>query len=836
MSRKNNKKGKASPKSSVVYQELPSLESETPEEMLKRLGGVAAHATSESTRIPIAPPLTPHGGGVPDPTGSGAHSVTTPPAHHESGHLGATPDWHEQAHQDEQAAKTAESGGHYHQAAKDWDAAGAIYNNHDVYNSAAKDYQNSATDYTKAGDKASEAQEYNNAAAAFEAAGHHDQSGVAYEQAGQAYLDSGHHNEALTAFNNALTNFNNIAQPTADQLVDIALAYTGQGRAYQSLGHPNDAIAAFNSAVTDFHNASNEVDNPSTQLLMGLAQAHYGLGLAMQNVGESGCERQFGLAVENYQSAFEGDNAPTVQQWQDRAEACSQLAQSLASNGHESEAHRAEKDAGICFDHAALDFRAAHDYSNAAQMFVKGGQAYSEAGLSTFAAKSYQEGGVEFSKVGNHNEAAQAYDNAGYLYGTLGQHSDAAHAYDDAGKAFSKAGDQNGAQAAFDMMNGQNDLSNNHPNAAAGEFDSAAQILSRAGHHNQAAEAYGQAGQAFSQAGHYNEAAQAYGNEAGAYSAVVQGGDIKDQAWANIGQAYTSQGEAYLRAGHHNEALTAFNNAMSNFNNVLQPTNQESAEMGLAYSGQGQAYQSLGHHNEAVTAFNNAIQQFYSVSGAEQSSSQLLIGLAQAHYGLGLAMQSLGDPLSKVGEQFAHSVNDYLRAFKIDADPTAQQWQDRAEAYASLGQSFEKLPDYSSETLRAFRDAGECYGHVGSDFNTNHVYKDAAQAYENAATYYGKANELDSATKAWKDAGSNFIEAAKEQDLSNSQNGQKDLQDAYNAFKSAAGLETGSAASSTWAEAKSQLTDAANYFAGTTPPDTEREKLAKQLASQCPST
>jgi tetratricopeptide (TPR) repeat protein len=471
MARKRGTKGKQSAKGSVVYEELGYLESQTPEEMLKQLGGVASHASSEATKIPIAPPLTPHSSGVPDPTGTSGHTAPPPTGHHQAGH---TPDWHEQAHQDEQAAKTAESAGHYHQAAKDWDSAGTLYDNHNVYETAANDFQQSASDYGKVGDKAGQAQEYNSAGHALSQSGDHNGAGAAFEQAGLAYSASGHyneaakaygnavtsydnavsgsdtsaeawenigqaynaqgdalqnaghHNQALTAFNNALTNFNNIAQPTGEQLVDKALAYTGQGEAYQSLGQPQEAITAFNTAVKDFHTASNEEITPSSGLLMGLAQAHLGIGTAMHSMGDdsSKAQQQFLWAVDGFTKAFESDKSPTAQQWQDRGDAYAALAHSFmldsdGTNGQQSvnDAQKAFRDAAVAYDHAADNFRDAGADDLAAQLFNKGGQGYSQIGDNSHAASCYNAAGQEFSKASQPNEAGLAFENAGQLLG-----------------------------------------------------------------------------------------------------------------------------------------------------------------------------------------------------------------------------------------------------------------------------------------------------------------------------------------------------------------------------------------------------------------------------------
>jgi tetratricopeptide (TPR) repeat protein len=192
-----------------------------------------------------------------------------------------------------------------------------------------------------------------------------------------------------------------------------------------------------------------------------------------------------------------------------------------------------------------------------------------------------------------------------------------------------------------------------------------------------------------------------------------------------------------------------------------------------------------------------------------------------------------GDAASKVERQFGLSVENFQKAFDTDKTPTAQQWQDRADAYASLEKY---LPAGSSDFNRAVKDALECYHHAAQDDLAVGNYKDAGAAYLGASHVYQTANDNKEASKLAKEAGGYFIDAATKQDLSNSNDGQNDLKNAYNAFELAASLETGSVASATWAAAKSALTEASGFFGGTTPPDTEREKLAEKLASQCPPT
>jgi hypothetical protein len=356
--RKDKKPGKQNPSTKALYQELPSLEAETPEEMLKKLGG-AAHGSSE---------LKPASHTV---SGVDQHlsnpSLAPQPQH---GHLGSTPtDYVTRAECEDKIAAHEMADQHfreariyYQYASEDWSQAAAQDHGNKQYltnstadtnntgeadislahqlvqqagrgsgfippdmnkiHEARDDARRALHEFKEAGSEFSSLEEYNRAGESFENASHasefrgnwraggmiSDQSPELMETAGQYFEQAGNHVHAAQDFQQAASlfqgwgNYNHAAQ-----------AYEKAGQSYDASGHYNEAKAAYEQAGASYNAAA---ENYNSNREFGAAAQDY--ANAAQIFAQQNNWRQAGAAENNAAANYSaaGNTAEAIDQYQ----------------------------------------------------------------------------------------------------------------------------------------------------------------------------------------------------------------------------------------------------------------------------------------------------------------------------------------------------------------------------------------------------------------------------------------------------------------------------------------------------------------------------------------
>lgn len=385
----NGKKGSRTTTRRVVYKELASLQSESPEELMKKMGGVSVqsgHLHTQQMNPMTASSLPVMGAGE---AGHGIAQIE----HSHSG-LGSSEsggqDWDAEARQDEQIAEILDSQGHSGHALKYWLDAAKDFHFVDENEQAAQAYQNAATD---AGTINSAWQ-------------------TAFQSMSQAesYLASNNYNDAAKAFKEAAQQFSSAPAVGSYTGVEFAAhAYDMAGAYYDLGGHDTKAAAAWMDAAHLYTNG-----DP--------------YWAAHPEEAQSGAHQAYMRAAELYSSA--------AQESTDHNQAASDYlnaAVAFANAGHPNQSNDAYIEAGNQYNIVAQQDegqyeKAALAYSNAANAFL-------QAGDNKGAATAYENAGSNYTDANDLSKAASAFNNAGLQYADAGEKSKASGAFQNAAQA-----------------------------------------------------------------------------------------------------------------------------------------------------------------------------------------------------------------------------------------------------------------------------------------------------------------------------------------------------------------------------------------------------------------
>lgn len=673
MARKIKKELKATTQR-TLFGELEAVRSLSPEEMMRKMGGVAGQIVHEQRN-----PLTQN------PAINTAHSLGIDSSGSSAGtHLGGS-----------------FSGGPTIQQADYELGRGNQMIQEGHWSRAIHDFQEAAADFTilEAGGQISQNSMLDN-------------TGKAFFGEAQAYQDDMHLHEALTAAKSACMQFEELA------------ALTQTGPEFISASHQAASVYEFRAEISgQLHSGDTAELYQHAGSWYAEAQMYEKSGAAYSQAAslyDGGSQEQahcLRLAGDNYLAAQDLGNAMTnFNEANAVYSSMGEVAQQGECNYGIGQIYMQQNhfhQAADAYHTAAQEFRSTQNTEEAKVAYEMAGKAYLSYGQSLASQAQNNEGPGFQQAVKEFQNAAHCLETSGgtsgetndliaqayvaqanalmgiYNFSDLDVHNayrSAARYYGLAANAFNSEGHFNQAGEAdlirqHDLLKAA-DYAINHQQAKA-DREVAAKAAEDAVHNFKDAGAADSAiAAADAGSGHYNSAAKAYENAAEAYA---KAGDANDAntAWINAGNSFDSSAAADAAAGEYNRAASAYTNAAN-------------------------AYNSAGESSNAVTAYGNAATNF-NLAAAKDA--------AEGHH-------------NEAGNAYENAANSFAQAGNT-ADATTA-WSNAGSNFDIAAHSYASLDEYT-KAASEFELAAKAYSNAGNTTLESKSYEDAYSNYVSAA-------------------------------------------------------------------------------------------------------